>query len=232
MPYGPTYNTLARTAMKRRAQLHLAVAIMHELCHGLLLASREFKPSVYDYCMAGKAIGISAFSPQNLDFEFEPFYRNHRVAELGYALEQVLFGGWYGMIAMNKSPFQFNLTAPLYGLITATFPGDGDPWNYFPEEMIAKGAQYGHSTTFRYPIPMDFIHRFFTRRFWDKVAPQYGLKAYHTNRHVGVKCNEPALSPGDILLTPQPPSPDPPTTVLDALPKPVDVYQPIAQTPP
>lgn len=82
-----------------RTQLVLAITLVHEVCHALHMAAT------------------------NDQDEPEPFYRDHRLAEVGYAIESALLNGTIEPIG-DYAKFPELLAAP-YGLTICRWPGPG-----------------------------------------------------------------------------------------------------------
>lgn len=116
-------------------------ALLHELCHAIYKATTPIS-------MHGS----------------EPFYRDDRMAELGWAFTQVVFGG--GIYPLGRNPRH---TACPYGSGVARWP---EGISYGSGRMRASAARYGETYARRSIVKMQWLQKFFTRRFWDvDVAP-------------------------------------------------------------
>ncbi|KAH0369112.1 hypothetical protein KCU65_g3549, partial [Aureobasidium melanogenum] len=115
-----------------RLRFQFATTLVHEIIHSLWYA--HFGCSV------------------------EPFYRDHRFAELGWTHEALLYGGAIG-------PICDRVTMP-YGLQIQDWPGQMRSVTY--PHLLHYGAQPTQGATF-FPVPMDWLPKFFTQDFWDEV---------------------------------------------------------------
>lgn len=230
-PSLPCTPTLDEADLKRRVDLIIAMGLIHELAHALWNASKQWFPNT-DNRWEDEDRLVLRRNPS------EPFYRDQREAELGYALESVLFDGMCQPTGVSEDSISNRwLTCPVYGLNVARFPGsyDGRP---FDTENRGTAAQYGLKWSTSYPVAMDWVQRFFTREFWQKNVPQYELKAYHPQRWHGVRLAVPDLEPGQqLLVSPSPPqSPLPPREYnMNSPPPPIADFNPeaiITHTPP
>lgn len=202
--------------------MFIAFHVIHELAHALVSASTEWLPDCGQIWLDAEH-KIPGTAPR------EPFYRDQRTAELGFALESVLFGGTFNAIGLlDGSLSRIALAAPAYGLYIYRFPG-WDDLNASPAESRGTAAQYGRSRSYFYPIQMDYLHRFFTQEFWEQKVPQYGIKAYHPQRWHGVlfqpryyNPNEPAVP----LSMREPVTPSPPASQMTSPPPGIDQFDP------
>ncbi|KAK6002314.1 hypothetical protein QM012_001952 [Aureobasidium pullulans] len=100
----------------------------------------------------------------------EPFFRDHRFAELGWTHETMLYGGAIG-------PISDRVTVP-YGFCIQDWPGQIRVVRY--PQLITYGAQPTKSVEY-YPVPMEWLPKFFTQGFWDEVE-RFGLPAFKCPR--------------------------------------------------
>lgn len=157
----------------------------------------------------------------------EPFYKTQRVAEIGFALESVLIDGKMIPIGVMDSKIQPNLlVSPVYGLCISRFPGCWQPGPAYPEECMGEAAQFGRQFETMYAVRMDWVHNFFTKKFWHKTVPLHGLRAYHPQRWHGVQVALKPLNPGDDVFTPETPSPVPNKTTMTSPPPDMNVFGP------
>lgn len=95
------------------------------------------------------------------DIPEEPFYRDQRLAELGFAFESVLFGG-------DIRPLTCDVAAP-FGFVVDDWPGVAEPQRQPGRATELGYTQRGGPTKWKvrwnteYMVPMDFIKQFFTR---------------------------------------------------------------------
>ncbi|GAB7356387.1 hypothetical protein MBLNU459_g7167t1 [Dothideomycetes sp. NU459] len=157
-----------------RTHFRLATLLIHEFAHAFRLATFAKNPDTRTYMQ-----GLWGRDIQ----ECEPFHRDDRLAELGLALEQTVFGG--RAEALGPQPPAPHAAVP-YGFGAATFPGI----------MAAAGSAQARaapawSTTTTTTMPasdelrgvlMRDVHKFFTRRFWERDAVRLGLGAFRHDR--------------------------------------------------
>lgn len=143
-----------------RSHLLLATVLLHEFCHALRNASVAHVSYV---------IGT----------EPDPYYGDHRKAELGHAFEQKILSGTIASIYDGME-----LTAP-YGLSICRWPNliPAHEW----EEQLASATQWGENWITEYPVSMDWVLSLFTRRFWDHDMMTHGLKALKPPRKIGFR---------------------------------------------
>ncbi|GAB7350703.1 hypothetical protein MBLNU459_g1260t2 [Dothideomycetes sp. NU459] len=147
----PTGAQIDRPALLR-ARLSLADTMVHEFCHALCAATQP-----------GLAFGVP-----------EPFFRDMRKAEVGFAFSVTTFGGVPRGIGQDadcpEKFWEFPFGASL------------DEW---PNLHSADNDELGSSYKFdrlvheRVAISMKHIHNFFTDRFWDEDVDRYQHWAYH-----------------------------------------------------
>lgn len=210
-------------ARNRRVDFYIAVTLVHEVAHALALTSYEFEPSVEDvWHDENDTRGI---------MKPEPFYKDHRLAEFGWVLESIMFGGViFPMIhPVFTNPQDSSSTA--LGLYTARFPGSFPTTTKMVQAGTSRGtpAEYGLSHHVLYPLSMNDIHRFFTEDFWQSTVPRYGLNAYRQRRWHGVRERNSSLRKGEKLKVelPVPQSPDPPREIMTSPPPSIDMFDPI-----
>lgn len=122
-----------------RLRFALATTIVHEIIHALWVAH----------------FGDSQ----------EPFYRDHRFAELGWTHEAMLYGG-------AICPISDRVAAP-YGLYIQDWPGQITGIKY--PHLFNYGPQATKSNEY-FPVPMEWLPKLFTQDFWDEVE-RFGLDA-------------------------------------------------------
>jgi hypothetical protein len=102
----------------------------------------------------------------------EPFYRDHRYAEVGWTYECLLAGGAISAIGHRVTS--------TYGLKIQDWPGIGQrPPSDFPERPVP-GSQAPAQYAF-YPVPMKWLPKHFTQLFWDDVD-RFGIPAFNCPR--------------------------------------------------
>lgn len=157
---------------------------MHEICHALSFATRNHS-------------------------DVESFYGDHRIAEMGFAFESLLFDG-----AMS-SVSAFEEVGVTCGLLIQRWPGafDGERIQVQADDTQTKVHADGQQTAdqekedkesgpllelksamdaekhyhTRYLVLMTWVRQFFTDRFWNGKKPQHGLSAYHPERRIGFR---------------------------------------------
>lgn len=143
----------------RRSIFNLAVTMVHELCHAL------------ENAVTLRLDDSETYIP-------EPFYSDHRIAELGYAFERVLFGGVI-------EPLGYYQAAP-YGLVITEWPGIAEVGseispgvtNHSGSAERGSPIKYGCTKFAVYPIHMFYIAKFFTQEFWEREVPERQLEAF------------------------------------------------------
>ena len=150
-------------AAKTRTQLLFAITLLHEFCHALANAAIE------NFRRPGDNLPFTKAK--------EPFYGDHGIAELGWALEQVVFDG---VIVPLVVTHQF---AP-YGLRMAKFPGfwSGDVPAWELSSAKARGLWRKRDSL----ITVENYYRYFDQKYWDKEVRQHGIKALQLPWEVGV----------------------------------------------
>lgn len=184
----------ARTA-HCRALWFFAIVLLHELAHATHLAYWELFPDRYNPTTDGK----------------EPFWRDDRLAELGWAFTQVVFGAVFHPFGFN--PYSASLP---YGMAQIRWPGGSNLGD-------ARGSALGwaHAYMTRGATDVHWCHKFFTRRFWEVDVPARGAHAMAAEWKVAVQYMMPfaSLFPGEtpLLNPPGPPSPGiPPREEIEA----------------
>lgn len=169
----------------RRRLLILAVTMVHELCHALEIALTP-RPKA-DPKLTSEHSGSEpseSGSEQSESEEpgiptVEPFYSNHRVAELGWAFESVVFGG-------IVDPLGCFVAAP-YGLSIHEFPGLHEVKSKnskYPGIAANQSAERGSPIKFGrtkesvYPVHMFYVAKLFTQEFWEREVTERGLEAF------------------------------------------------------
>lgn len=118
-----------------RTILFFANILVHELCHVVFVNHNPHQP--------GKKA-------------MEPFWRDDRLAETGWAFSQTVFNCGFQPLGHNPK----SVACP-YGLATIRFPGG---LSYGTAR--ASRARYRHVYTTRGAVPATYCHKFLTRRFW------------------------------------------------------------------
>ena len=100
----------------------------------------------------------------------------------------------------------------------------------YARESRGEAAEYGVVYNTFYPLPMDWVYRFFTEEFWGKVVPRYGAEAYRPFRQHGVRqwCSRWGLQDGQqVVSSPEPESPEPDEYVLRERPEAIGNLHPV-----
>lgn len=143
-----------------RAQFLMAQLLLHELSHAWTNTCRR------------EAEHLRA----------EPFYKDHRIAETGYALEVAIFGS---LIAASGSNPQ--LDPGPFGFSSVRYPGIKVPARDIVEPYIATPAKHGVDHHTEYAVPMSFVHQFFTDEFWDTRVQRFGPGMLRMPKELGVR---------------------------------------------
>lgn len=127
-------------ARNRRVDFSLALTLVHEVAHALYHATDDFKPSPEDVWLDDKK-EVLDYDPKIL----EPFYKDDRLAELGWALEQILVDGVNEPIehTVFDDPVSNSCTTA-YGLFIIRFPGGMQRKRIrFPAESRGSSSEFG-----------------------------------------------------------------------------------------
>jgi pimeloyl-ACP methyl ester carboxylesterase len=125
----------------------LAHALIHELCH-----------------VAWKASATRRLQDKMVP---EPFYRNERLAEVGWAFSQAVFGGGLAQLGRNAP----QPSCP-YGLGMVRWPGGLKGERILAKER-ATAKRWGETYITKGVVHMRWCHKFFTRAFWEKGGAMY-----------------------------------------------------------
>lgn len=168
-------------SVRLRMQWMLATILVHELMHAMWIVWH------------GTKVG-------------EPYYRDTRVAELGWQWESNLFSGT--IVPGIDGPAGAN-----YGFQFFRWPDINDSTKIKPLTSYKKWG--GSVFQNRYAVDMEFVQGFFTHDFWDRVE-RFGLATFEPEHRFGVRVKwpEPQLWPGEsstapaFVEGPDPPSPE------------------------
>lgn len=176
-----------------RARLLLAVTLVHEFSHAVFFASQ--------------------------DLRYESFYKDHRIAEIGCAIESILFDGV--LDGSGDASTNENLVPGLYGHRLTRWPGAhigailrdvaGRERGHF---QLASNDAVGKIYHTHYLVPMTWIHQFFTDEFWDGRAACSSLSAYRPERKVGFRLRL-SIHDDDNYDSPLPPQTSLPPSPVD-----------------
>jgi len=189
--------TYEKKARLLRSHLSFAISIVHEICHALNWFSKEWLPDT------------SARLASAVPNPIEPFYKDQRIAETGFAFEGVLLSGILeatGVLddRLTEVSMQPLSSAP-YGMHIIRWPGRN-----INAPSLGTAAEYGRKWSSIYPVTMKWMRDFFTESFWDKKVGSEGLKAFHPIRWHGIRLPEPDLEPGKTMVsTREPETPEP-----------------------
>lgn len=148
---------------KVRTTFLLAVTLVHELCHAIVICHTPCDPA-------------TGLPPDNA---VEPFYGDQRLAEIGYAWESHVFRGAIAPLEMSLSP-----AAP-YGLERTDWPGS---FRIPPERRSP--ARYGTRWASIHLLRNKYVQDFFTRRFWNGRIDRYGMSGFRPKKRVGFRVME------------------------------------------
>lgn len=109
----------------------------------------------------------------------EPFYRDERIAELGWAWENYLFSG--ALVPVSIAREAFTITYP-YGIGIAPRMG----LRLDPEQAPIRGsfAKWGVEWRTTYWVHMDYVSSLYTKRFWDENVARNKIKP---KRKIGIR---------------------------------------------
>ncbi|KAI9672334.1 MAG: hypothetical protein M1817_003356 [Caeruleum heppii] len=150
----------ASTEQMLRAQFMLATTLLHELAHA-----------------AHKA--VTPLTLQHAGHDLEPFVDDMRQAELGHALEQLLFGGNINRIVGQDWDCQ-------WGITVQRWPGLQDRDGLDSLAMIPSRRDPSPYTSV-YPVTMRFLQHLFTRAFWERDIKLYGAQALKIPKEYGIR---------------------------------------------
>lgn len=141
-------------------QMHLAVAMVHELAH----AFRAAKRLSTDLSKSG----------------IEPFFDQEWAAELGYSLENAILGG---VFRTHPNPAGSEFAAPRHTRLRrqylaslTEFPHDVLFWRS-PATINHHQHYASPMTSVRYPLPTLLSAMFFSRDFWAENVARFGVQS-------------------------------------------------------
>lgn len=151
-----------------RTKLLLAIIMLHEFMHSMWISRQSlyFPPDP----SKGETGGWNVVH--------EPYFRDHRINELGHAFTSEIFG-------YEVDPNGYVHAAVPYGLHSRRWPGLGD---YSLAEPLASAAKWGTPWETHYLCDMKWVQSLFTRRFWTHDVPAKGmLEALRPPRELGMR---------------------------------------------
>lgn len=158
----PTTNL--STSQRLRTSFLLANTLAHEFAH----AARNARVS----------------PPQPPVEDFEPFFYDHRRAEVGHAWESVVLGG-------RIFPF-LNAFDSRFGMCIEKWPDLDEKY------MVVRPSQAGSAViplsrkppkkwSTMYTIPMPFVQALFTQDFWHRQVKVFGVTALRFEKTLGLR---------------------------------------------
>ncbi|KAI5241128.1 hypothetical protein E4T43_05690 [Aureobasidium subglaciale] len=169
LPGADSHSTLLRS------QFSLALIIVHETTHAWVSNFRRIS-----------------------NWDSEPYYNDHRIAEPGWAMETLIFGST--IMSTVHNPFMYD--AP-YGLSSIRFPGTRvSPADFNVESYKGSVAKWGIDHQTEYAVPMNFITQFFDDDFYNSRAHRFGTtgtlkppKILGVRKRIWTRFEEPLESP-------------------------------------
>ncbi|KAF1351382.1 hypothetical protein BDV97DRAFT_369023 [Delphinella strobiligena] len=141
-----------------RTRMHMAMIVCHEFTHALHNATWEREDDEW-------APTLSTTTP----LPPEPFFRDDRISELGWAFQQYAFGGLLRPIGYFQ-PDSADAAFP-YGFFLEHFPGavkkEDEHMRKFQQ---ATPFQLGVTTILRHGVHMSYVQKQFTKEFWNKTV--------------------------------------------------------------
>ncbi|KAI4852866.1 hypothetical protein E4T44_01212 [Aureobasidium sp. EXF-8845] len=141
-----------------RVNVKLATAIVHEFSHAFVRANVEGPLETYS----------------------EPWIAGYRSNEMGCAVENHVFGGWFHALPIYDS--SQSKSECHKQVITAPFGSHFvDPWDALSRNNIRTGELVLSNTptgqVLSYPIPQRYFYKMHTEEMWGQRVPRYGLNA-------------------------------------------------------
>ncbi|CAD6454177.1 d48ae6e6-b57f-4a0f-968a-df55c9d5f32e [Sclerotinia trifoliorum] len=135
---------------KAGAQYLLAIVMCHELTHALWYAIQD----------------------QKLNQEYEPFFEDSPQCELGYEMENSVFGGLV-------EPVFHAPAAPFAYAMGSTYPNYGSMGQRIPKTLIMDKAKPYNNQIFCYFISIQTLEDLSNQSFWDTAIRRYGFSVIH-----------------------------------------------------
>ncbi|KAJ8071725.1 hypothetical protein OCU04_002041 [Sclerotinia nivalis] len=135
---------------KAGAQYLLAIVMCHELTHALWYAIQD----------------------HNLNESYEPFFEDSPQCELGYEMENSVFGGLI-------EPVFHAPAAPFAYAMGSTYPNYGSIGQRVPKTLIMNKARPYNDQIFCYFISIQTFEDIRNQTFWDTAIRQYGFSVIH-----------------------------------------------------
>lgn len=170
-----------------RTRMHMAMIVCHEFTHALLNATWAREDNEWAPTPSTTTTPLPPLPP----LPPEPFFRDDRISELGWAFQQYAFGGLLRPIG-NFHPNSADATFP-YGFFLEHFPGaikkDDE---YMRKFQRATPSQWGVTTRLRHGVHMNYVQKQFTKKFWNKTVLLSG-------GHLRVQDHEKVASVEDVV---------------------------------
>lgn len=110
----------------------------------------------------------------------EPYYRDQRQAELGFAFENKVVSG-------KTEPMMMKNECCAYGLCVTRWP-DMQRHSTDGSYELMSAAKWGQRWVTSYAIPMAWVQSLFTTTFWNSNVPRLSLiRAMHPPRFLGFR---------------------------------------------
>ncbi|KAI9747458.1 MAG: hypothetical protein M4579_007461 [Chaenotheca gracillima] len=158
-----------------RISFKLANTICHELAHAVWKGRCPFVSN-----LVGGPQSHPLQPPPILQGEFEPYFEDDRLSELGHAWEQTIFGG-------RVCPFLNDLSCR-WGFWFERWP-EGANSLYAANPRLgsfSRGPPDRENSTY-WLIPMTYVRALFSNKFWDEDLPRHGSNGLKIPRTLGVR---------------------------------------------
>ena len=157
-----------------RSKYLLAILILHEFQHA------------YWRTLTTSYIPPLPPSGQKVQLYFihEPYYRDQRRNELGHAFQGQFFAGFIAPTGPRHGACPF-------GLCHMRWPGGDhqlDVSQNWSERELGSARKWGMLWQSIYAIPMDYIQKIFSRKFWEQDVELYGtVKLLRPPKDIGIR---------------------------------------------
>ncbi|ESZ98640.1 hypothetical protein SBOR_0878 [Sclerotinia borealis F-4128] len=138
------------SAEKAGAEYSLAIVMCHELTHVLCYIIQD----------------------KSLNRNYEPFYEDAPQCELGFEMENSVFGGLIEPIFPTPA-------APFAYAVDSTYPAYGNMQQRVPGTLVMDKAMPYHDQSIQYFIPIQTFEDIRKQAFWDRAIRRYGLSTIH-----------------------------------------------------
>ncbi|KAB8303528.1 hypothetical protein EYC80_004938 [Monilinia laxa] len=139
------------SAEKAGAQYLLAIVMCHELTHALWFCIQDHK----------------------LNKHYEPFFEDAPQCELGFEMENSVFGGLIeALIPTPAAPFAYAMGC--------TYPNYSSLDQRVPRTIVMDKAKAYYDQSFQYFIPIQTFEDIRKQTYWDTAIRQFGFTVIHT----------------------------------------------------